>query len=96
MNREQTFEEVLALAKAGDAQAQCDYALMLELGLGLDQDLSLAFSYYQKSAEQDCAKAQYNLGVFYALGKAGEKDITKAKHWIKKAHENGYSSASIF
>ncbi len=96
MNSDKTFDEVLASAKAGDAQSQCDYALMLELGLGMDQDLPLAFSYYQKSAEQGHAKAQYNLGVFYALGKAGEKDITKAKHWIKQAHENGYSGTSIF
>ncbi len=96
MKIEKTFDEVSDLAKSGDAKYQYEYALMHELGLGIDQDLNQAFTWYQKSANQEHPKAQYNLGIFYALGKAGEKDITKSKYWIKKAHDNGYSGASIF
>lgn len=96
MKIEKTFDEVSELAKSGDAKYQYEYALMLELGLGIDKDLNLAFKWYQKSANQEHPKAQYNLGIFYALGKAGEKDITKSKYWIRCANENGYSGASIF
>lgn len=96
MKISKTFDEVQALAEAGEAKYQYEYALMFELGLQVEQDYQQAFSWYEKSAAQEHAKAQYNLGIFYALGKAGEKDIAKSKYWIKKAHDNGYSGASIF
>lgn len=66
------------------------------MGIGVDKDLAKAFAWYQKSANQDYAKAQYNLGIFYALAKSVDKDIEQSKYWIRKANENGYSGGSIF
>ena len=39
------------------------------------------------------AKAQYNLGVYFENGIAGERDISKAKEWYRKAADNGYEPA---
>jgi len=89
-------EEVISLAKKGNAKAQYDLGLMYELGMGAKKDLNQAFAWYQKSANQDYAKAQYNLGIFYALAKGIDKDIKQSKYWIRKANENGYSGGSVF
>ncbi|BAS67713.1 MAG: sel1 repeat family protein [Gammaproteobacteria bacterium] len=89
-------QQIIQLAKQGDAQSQYELGLMYELGAGVDKDLSQAFEWYQKSAQQEQAKAQYNLGIFFALGKGTKKDIIKSKQWIRRANENGYSGASIF
>jgi TPR repeat protein len=64
--------------------------------MGIKKDLNKAFVWYQKSANQTCAKAQYNLGIFYALAKGVDKDIQQSKYWIRKANENGYSGGSVF
>jgi hypothetical protein len=47
-----------------------------------------AVKWYQKSANQDYAKAQYQLGKCYLNGEGIAKDETKAKTWLKKAVRN--------
>ena len=64
MTAKKTYEQVKYLAEQGDAQSQYELALCYDLGMGVDKDLSIAFEWYQKSADQDYAKAQYNLGIF--------------------------------
>lgn len=92
----QNQQEILQLAKQGDAHSQYVLGLSYELGVGVEKDFTQAFAWYQKSANQQYAKAQYNLSIFYALGRGVEQDITQSKHWIRRANENGYSPASIF
>ena len=47
-----------------------------------------AFDERKSLAEQGYASAQYSLGVMYSQGYGVLKDLSKAKHWIKKAYEN--------
>lgn len=90
------YQDIIELAKQGDIESQYEMGLMYELGLGVDKDLEQAFAWYEKSANQEHAKSQYNLAIFFALGKGVEKDIIQSKYWIRRANENGYSSAGIF
>ena len=92
----QSYQDIVACAHQGNSESQYQLGLMYELGAGVEKSEILAFAWYQQSANQNHAKAQYNLGIFYALAKGVEKDIRQAKYWIKKAHDNGYSGASIF
>lgn len=90
------YQDIIELAKQDDIESQYEMGLMYELGLGVDKDLEQAFAWYEKSANQEHAKSQYNLAIFFALGKGVEKDIIQSKYWIRRANENGYSSAGIF
>ena len=44
-----------------------------------------AFELYQKSAKQDYAKAQYQLGRCYLKGKGVAANQEEAKKWLKRA-----------
>lgn len=47
----------------------------------------------RKPAEQGQASAQYMLGLAYEIGNGVEKDTAEAKHWFKKAADQGYEKA---
>ena len=49
--------------------------------------------WYRKAAEQDVAKAQYNLGVGYANGVGVLKDYQLAHMWWNIAGANGAEQA---
>jgi hypothetical protein len=49
------------------------------------EDDATAVKWYQKSAAQDYAKAQYELAKCYVKGEGVAKDEAKAKSWLKKA-----------
>ena len=55
-------EELLPLAKQGDALAQGYIGLMYEPGSGVVQDYAEALKWYQLSAEQGIAQSQHNVG----------------------------------
>ena len=57
------------------------------------KDNKQVFFWSKKAAESGLAKAQYNVGVMYALGKGVSKSMKNSKHWINKARENGYKKA---
>lgn len=52
-----------------------------------------AFELFTKSANQDDAFAQYNLGVMYEKGQGVATNKTLAKAWFGKACDNGYQKA---
>ncbi|STZ00103.1 Beta-lactamase hcpA precursor [Moraxella lacunata] len=66
---------------------------MYDNGHGIKQDYQKAFEWFTKSANQDNAKAQYNLGVMYHNGQGAKQDPNTAKQWFAKACENGYTEA---
>ncbi|KAF9979192.1 hypothetical protein BGZ73_004078 [Actinomortierella ambigua] len=80
---------------------------MLRIGLALTL-FSLALSYLQvpqsdqsianqiKQANQDDAKAQYNLGLAYTSGRGVEQDDAKAFKWITQAANHGLAEAQAF
>ena len=51
------------------------------------KDQAEAVKWYRKAAEQNLAKAQYNLGVCYAHGEGVVKDQVEAVKWYRKAAE---------
>ena len=54
-----------------------------------NQDDKEAVRWYTLAAEQEHAKAQYNLGVMYALGEGVIKDYVYAHMWGNIASMNG-------
>ncbi|MGZ5620597.1 MAG: J domain-containing protein [Methylobacter sp.] len=52
-----------------------------------------AFSLYQQLANQDHAKAQFNLGVMYDQGQYVKQDYAQAVSWYLKAAEQGNANA---
>ena len=61
--------EVKAKAEAGDAESQVELGLRYDRQ-GVAKDQVEAVKWYRKAAEQNYARAQYNLGVCYARAKA--------------------------
>ena len=54
-----------------------------------------AVKWYRKAAEQNHAKAQYNLGVCYAHGEGVAKDQVEAAKWYRKAAEQNFAPAQF-
>ncbi|CAM3976596.1 tetratricopeptide repeat protein [Psychrobacter arenosus] len=69
---------------------------MFEHGTGVAKDMSKAFKWYRKAAEQDYVQAQYNLGVMYEHGKGVRKDKAKALEWYSKACDNGHEKSCAY
>ncbi len=90
------LQEVKAKAKAGDAESQVQLGLRYDQGEGgVAKDLVEAAKWFRKSAEQNYAKAQYNLGVCYDNGQAVAKDQAEAAKWYRKAAEQNMAEGSI-
>ena len=68
---------------------------MYEKGTGVPQDYKKARYWYQKSAEQGNAGAQYNLGLMYAKGQDLPHDYKKAVYWYQKSAEQGEATAQL-
>ena len=56
------IEEVKAKAEAGDTDSEVELGLCYYKGEGVAKDQVEAVKWYRKAAEQNYAKAQYNLG----------------------------------
>ena len=52
-----------------------------------------AFDTFYMLAKEGNAKAQYNTGLLYALGKGAQKDLSQAKKWYEKAAKQGNAAA---
>ncbi len=50
---------------------------------------------YERSALQEFAWSQFELGLMYARGEGGPRDLTKALHWYRKASGNGDARARV-
>lgn len=57
------------------------------------KDYTNAVKYFQQSANQGHAKAQYNLAVCYEYGKGVSQSDSSALTWYKKAHSQGIPQA---
>ena len=62
---------------------------MYVLRYGVEQDYKKAIEWYEKSAIQGYAKAQYNLGAVYGNGEGVRQDKKRAKEWFGKACDGG-------
>jgi TPR repeat protein len=62
------YDDMLALAKQGDAASQRNLGAFYESGDGVEQDFDKAFSWYAKAAIQGDAVSAWKLGDFYSKG----------------------------
>ncbi|MBI5773624.1 MAG: SEL1-like repeat protein [Verrucomicrobia bacterium] len=88
------FAEFRVKAEKGDAQSQAELGSVFYHGdLGVAKDEVEAVKWFQKAAEQNHAKAQYNLGALYANGEGVMKDEAQAVKWFRKAAEQNHAKA---
>ena len=81
-------------AEKGDAKAELILGESYYVGAnGLPQDDTQAAAWYRKAAEQGLAYAQYNLGLFYDVGRGVPQDSAQAAAWYRKAAAQGLPSA---
>lgn len=78
-------QELLLLAKRGDAKSQFDLGRAYEAGTGVEQNDDQAVKWYRAAATQDYAPAENRLGVMYSLGRGVNRDKAEALGWYRKA-----------
>lgn len=85
--------ELLALAEAGNAQAQYIYALRhtayAPTELRIREDQKVAYTWMQKAAENRHARAMAVVALYFARGLGVAKDEAKAADWATKAADKG-------
>ena len=64
-------------------------------GHGVEKDIVAANHWYEKSAEQCFAQAQFNLGLSYYKGEGVEKNLSKALLLFRKSAEQGNANAQL-
>ena len=81
-------------AKSGEAEAQNALGEAYYDGKGVTENLTEAVKWFTKAAEQENAKAEYNLGDCYYYGNEGvDRNLKKAVEWYTKAAEQGLPMA---
>jgi hypothetical protein len=90
-----SYTEAFVLLKKNDDNPQAwnylGYAY--QNGRGVIKDLSEAFRWYRKSAEQGEAIGQRILGLMYFNGEGVTKNYSEAARWIRKSADQGDASA---
>ena len=76
-----------------NAMAQNYVGIQYYLGLGTKRNYRLAKQWFEKSAIDGYADAQYNLGAMYENGEYVEQDYTTAAMWYSLAIEQGNTHA---
>lgn len=81
-------------AKSGEAEAQNALGEAYYDGKGVTENLTEAVKWFTKAAEQENAKAEYNLGNCYYYGNGVQyRDREEAVKWYTKAAEHGNADA---
>jgi TPR repeat protein len=82
--------EIRARAEIGDAQSQFELGAAFHFGTqGVAKDYAEAVKWYRKAAEQNYARAQFNLGVSYAKGEGVAKNYVEGYKWVVLAAAQG-------
>ncbi len=82
------------LASEGDAQAQCILGSAYRQGLsGFNQDDSVAFKWFEKSANQGYLDAMELLSICYLQGRGVTQDLVNAYFWAELAIHSGSVAA---
>lgn len=88
------LKEFEPLAARGDAEAQYRLGRMYEFGRGVLTNMPQAMVWLNKSAAQNNASAQTELGAIYASGFGGvPQDDAQAVAWFQKAANQGNPTA---
>lgn len=83
------YEDVLALAEIGNADAQFELGAMYHDGDGAEQDYAQALEWYEKAAKAGNRQAQFNLGLMYKNGEGMAPDLTLARRWFTRSADAG-------
>jgi len=85
------FKMIVPLAEGGHGLAQYQMGLMLEQGQGTEANLTEAYKWYKKAADQGIADAYFALGQIYYRGVAVPKDLMQAMVSFDVAARLGHS-----
>ena len=66
---------------------------MFEGGLGVEQSYAEAIKWYGLAAERGLVRAQYHLGLLYAIGEGVGRNHAIAAEWYRRAAGQGYAPA---
>ena len=89
-------EDLLKKAEKGDATAALLVGLNLMRGTGdTAGDFKKAAEWFQKSADQGNANAQYFLGSYYLAGLGVDKNLEKARYWSEKSAQQGNAAGQL-
>ena len=80
-------------ARAGDAVAQYNLAVLYLRGDGLTRDFSSAAAWFREAAAAGHAAAQFNLAVMYERGLGVAQNPGEAIAWYRRAAEQNYPPA---
>lgn len=92
-NTETSFDDLLARARGGDAQAQNQVGEALADGNGVQRNDFDAVRWFQKAALQGRVDAQYNLSVMFANGQGVRQDDAETVKWSRLAAKQGHPGA---
>lgn len=80
------FQELLPVAKAGDARAQQLVGNMYLNGTGVDRNETEAAKWFRLSAQQGNGAAMKAMGRLYVQARDVEQDLREAAHWFRRAN----------
>ncbi|GMR05722.1 MAG: hypothetical protein BMS9Abin25_0297 [Gammaproteobacteria bacterium] len=87
----------LPLAESGIAEAQYSLGFLYQSGWGPERDIQKAIAWYTNAAEQNEARAQFNLGVLLLNGEDDvKKDTETGVLWLTRSAENNNTRAKEF
>ena len=82
-------------AMDGNPKSMCEFGTMyMKEGYWIVQSDESAIEMWLKSAELGYAPCQFNMGAAYLSGTVIEKDLLKAKYWLRKAIDSTYTKYS--
>ena len=90
---EASFQNLLALADKGDADAQYNLGHCYYDGDGVSQNYYEAAKWWRKSAEQGKSESQNNIGMLYIWGRGVKQDLYEATRWLRLAAEQSNATA---
>ncbi len=89
------FDETLAKARSGDAEARYELARLYDQAEGTKKDIEESLRWCRLAAEQGLAKAQFTLSMCLMVGKGAPPDQQESIKWMRKAADQGYARAEF-
>lgn len=83
------IENLIVLAKTGDASAMLSLGFRYENGDGVEKDYKSAFNYYRNAGEAGNLIGYQVIAINYSLGVGYEQNLALAEKWYKKAASKG-------
>ena len=93
MEDTKTFQQLLAKAQSGDAEAMFAVAAAYFYGNGVEKDMSQFSAWMEKAADDGFPEAMFSLSLAYYNGNGVEKDMSQYFAWTKKAADAGLPKA---